>query len=148
MVEYSQKLDISDPGPPSYIECSGVSDDFMVLEKPNYDELFKKLLDRLRGKWDRDASDIVEHYNDIEKSIVANMNGEIETIKNHYSQFLSENKNKLNIELRKYNSVKETQINEILSTKPSMGLNFLSTTERVTYVTSIINLIKTILFLI
>ena len=148
MVEYSQKLDISDLSPPSYIECSGVSDDFMVLEKPNYDELFKKLLDRLRGKWDRDASDIVEHYNDIEKSIVANMNGEIETIKNHYSQFLSENKNKLNIELRKYNSVKETQINEILSTKPSMGLNFLSTTERVTYVTSIINLIKTILFLI
>ena len=138
------------PEPPSYIECNEEEgEEYLVLDKPNYDELFKKLLDRLKDKWDRDAGEIVAHYNEIDKSILTKMNGEIEEIKNHYSKFVVENKNKLNVELRRYNSMKEKQINEILHTH-----QFASRYEvgggggsaNINYVTSVVNLLKSIFY--
>lgn len=138
------------PEPPSYIECNEEEgEEYLVLDKPNYDELFKKLLDRLKDKWDRDAGEIVAHYSEIDKSILTKMNGEIEEIKNHYSKFLVENKNKLNIELRRYNSMKEKQINEILHTHQFTSRYEVGGGGRgvdINYITSIVNLLKSIFY--
>lgn len=134
---------MQDENPPTYIECSDAYDekDYMVLDKPNYEDIFKKLLDRLKNKWDRDASEIVAHYNDIEKGILTEMNREIEEIKNSYASTITENRNKMNIELRKYNSIKENQINEILHRTHRQPI---VSVENISYLTHLVVLIKSI----
>lgn len=88
---------------------------YYVVPEPNREEILMKSIKRLEEKWKKDQDDISNLYDCKISNVKHDLENEIKLLKHSYKLKIDDIIRDKNIEIDKYNSTRELQINKIMS---------------------------------